>query len=426
MKFGVNYTPSQGWFYMWLHPDWDTVHRDMDHIASLGVDHVRIFPLWPILQPNRTAINTSGLKDLHRMVGVAGKAGLDCYVDVLQGHMSSFDFLPSWMLSWHKKNMFTDPAAVQAQAELVAAVYDDLHDLSCFAGLTLGNECNQFAGSSHPSPMRASNEDIEAWLRELLKPVTKRAHQDGRVVLHCENDEVWYSDGHPFLPEYAANIGDITAIHSWVFNGTAQHYGDLSQESVRHAEYLVQLAQAFANYADRKVWVQEIGAPLNVIAPEHAAQFCRESIEHILDSNNVYGLTWWCSHNVDQRYADFPTLEHELGLFDVDGKLTPIGYSFKEVVRQYQNPCKVEARPQALVIDTDSEGLPILRASLSPGGSVFDRWMELSAAGERPSLVLSKDLADHRLLEERGIGSHHSVEPKAGKLYSSVSDSSVL
>ena len=87
MKFGANYTPTHDWFHTWLNPDWDSVHRDLEQIASIGMDHVRLFPLWPILQPNRTLINHKGLEDVRRMVEIAGEYGLEAYVDVIQGHL---------------------------------------------------------------------------------------------------------------------------------------------------------------------------------------------------------------------------------------------------------------------------------------------------------------------------------------------------
>lgn len=108
MKFGVNYTPSHGWFHAWLDPDWDGIDNDLKQISELGMDHVRIFPIWPYLQPNRTWINKKGVADVRRMVHIAGEHGLDAYVDVFQGHLSSFDFLPSWLVTWHAGNMFTD------------------------------------------------------------------------------------------------------------------------------------------------------------------------------------------------------------------------------------------------------------------------------------------------------------------------------
>lgn len=42
--------------------------------------------------------------------------------------MSGFDFVPAWLVNWHDGNMFTDEKAIQAQAALVAAVYDAVRD----------------------------------------------------------------------------------------------------------------------------------------------------------------------------------------------------------------------------------------------------------------------------------------------------------
>ena len=71
----------------------DGIDNDLKQISELGMDHVRIFPIWPYLQPNRTWINKKGVADVRRMVHIAGEHGLDVYVDVFQGHLSSFDFL---------------------------------------------------------------------------------------------------------------------------------------------------------------------------------------------------------------------------------------------------------------------------------------------------------------------------------------------
>ena len=60
-RFGVNYTPSRDWMFQWMAVDPDVVRADFEAIAGLGVDHVRVFPLWPVLQPNRTLIDAGAL-----------------------------------------------------------------------------------------------------------------------------------------------------------------------------------------------------------------------------------------------------------------------------------------------------------------------------------------------------------------------------
>lgn len=390
-RFGVNYVPSGDWFYSWLSPRWAAIQRDLEAIAALGLDHVRVLPLWPVLQPNRTLIREEALADVRRVVELAGAAGLDASVDVLQGHLSSFDFVPSWLSTWHRRNMFTDPETVAAQAALAAAVHGAVADLPGYLGLTLGNEVNQFSSRPHPTPMPATPTEIDAWLDALLGAVPA----DGRGLrLHAAYDAIWYQDGHPFLPGHASRYGDITAIHSWIFNGTAQHYGAMSPESIRHAEYLIELSRAFATDPARPVWLQEVGAPLNCLDETEAPDFCRRTVLAAADSPALWGVTWWCSHDVPRTLADFPELEHSLGLFDARGQVKPIGKAFADVAAEVRAAWRhgpPAPRTVAVEIPADPQGVPENRAALAPGGTVFTAWMAAAARGDRPALVLPGD-----------------------------------
>ena len=424
-RFGVNYVPRDGWFYSWLEPDLDEARRDMAAIASLGLDHVRIFPLWPVLQPNRTLIRPKALADVRRLVEVAGEEGLDAAVDVIQGHMSSYDFLPAWLGSWHARNMFTDPEAVRAQADLTRALHGALADLPNYFALTLGNEVNQFSGDPHPTPMRSTRQEAGHWIDSLLQAVPPESSQ---YRLHAEYDAVWYLDDHPFVPAHAAQKGDMTVLHSWIFNGTAQRYGGMSAESLRHGEYLTELAAAFARDENRPVWLQEIGAPLNCLDESDAASFCRESVRYATDSVHQWGVTWWCSHDVDRSLADFPALEYSLGLFDSAGTVKPIGRAFADVAQEIRGRERApQRRQEAVVVAADGEGLPNRRADLAPGGSVFSTWMGLAAQGRRPARVTSGDAADSAALACRGITEvHWPADPGIDGGSSTVSDSNVL
>lgn len=422
MRFGVNYTPSHGWLLNLLDPDWDSVARDFDQIASLGVDHVRMLPVWTILQPNRSWINAKAVDDVARMATLASERGLDSYVDVLQGHLSSFDFVPSWLVSWHERNMFTDPEVVEAECDLARALVAALDSVPGFQGLTVGNECNQFSDRPHPRMMPADRIEAGAWLDAMIGSVGEALHERGRIALHSENDAVWYMDGHGFVPAHAAAKGDVTSIHSWVFNGTAQHYGPLSEQSVSHAAYLTELAKAFAPDANRPVWVQEIGAPQNVLEEADCPEFCERSMRRIADCPNVYGITWWCSHDVSDTLSDFPFFEHQLGLFDQEGRIKPVGEAFRRGIAELKGMAPAAARETAIVVPVDEVGVPTLRAALAPGGSLFDAWMGLEAKGERPTFVTFVMSNDPDALRERGITELVHIEPVAGHAYTAVSD----
>src|ERR1035441_6829175 len=63
-RFGVNYTPSRNWWFCWNEWDADPIQRDLDAIAALGADHLRIMLVWPFFQPNATYVSPLHLERL--------------------------------------------------------------------------------------------------------------------------------------------------------------------------------------------------------------------------------------------------------------------------------------------------------------------------------------------------------------------------
>ena len=395
VRFGVNYTPSEGWFHHWLDFDLDSVRADLDSIAALGLDHIRVFPLWPYFQPNRTLIRERAVADLVRLVDAAAERGLDVNVDGLQGHLSSFDFLPAWTRTWHRRNLFTDPEVVEGQAAYLRTLAAALADRPNFLGMTLGNEVNQFSAGPHPDPDRATSEQIDAWLTRMLAACEEGA--PGRLHLHAEYDATWYQDDQPFTPGQAARHGAVTAVHSWVFNGTAQRHGRTSVPTEHHAAYLVELSKAWADDPHRPVWLQEVGAPAPLVPPEHAAAFTEATVTHALDCPDLWGITWWCSHDVSRSLADFPELEYGLGLLTNDRKPKDAARALERAARS--GPHTPEGRTTALVVPA----APTARSLCAPGGPVFDAYFRLVADGARPTTVLDTRAADRDHLGARGI-----------------------
>ena len=395
VRFGVNYTPSEGWFHHWLDFDLDSVRADLDSIAALGLDHIRVFPLWPYFQPNRTLIRPRAVEQLVALADAAAERGLDVNVDGLQGHLSSFDFLPAWTRTWHRRNLFTDPDALDGQENLLRTLAAALADRPNFIGMTLGNEVNQFSSGPHPDPDRATPGEIDTWLTRMLAACEEGA--PGRLHLHAEYDATWYQDDQPFTPGQAARHGAVTAVHSWVFNGTAQRYGRTSVPSEHHAAYLVELSKAWADDPHRSVWLQEVGAPAPLVPPEHAAAFTEATVANALDCPGLWGITWWCSHDVSRSLADFPELEYGLGLLTNDRKPKDTARVLERAVREPSYA--PTSRTTALVVPAD----PAARSQCAPGGPVFDAYFRLVADGARPTTVLDTRCADREHLSARGI-----------------------
>src|SRR6266545_3031092 len=358
MRWGANYTPRRGWFHHWLDFDPAEQREDFGVLAGLGLDHVRVFCLWPVFQPQRGVIRQRALDDLARMYDAAADAGLDVTVDVLQGHLSSFEFYPSWTVTHHHRNVFTDPDVVEAQAELLAAAAE--------------------ADPDHP-------------------------HN------HSAFDAVWYDEGHPFTPRQLTTMGARTVIHPWVFSGAiGATYGGLSTQATHLAEYVVELARAWSPDPGRSIWVQEVGAPVGSVTAGEAPEFAERTIRNVARCEGVWGVTWWCSHDVSRAMKDFPELEYSLGLCDSDGAAKPVGERVRDVVAALRaEPAEPAERTTGLVLDMDAEP----RKASGRGGVLFDAWMSRVSAGETPAIVTSDQAGDAGYLADRGITDVQEVRP---------------
>lgn len=409
-RFGVNYTPRTGWFHHWLDFDLDAVRADLDAIAVLGADHVRVFAVWPLFQPNRTLIRPAALRQLGSLVDAAAERGLDVSVDGLQGHLSSFDFVPSWVSTWHRQNLFTSDLVVKGQAAYLTAIATELAGRPNFLGMSLGNEFSQFAGRLHPSAAELTVAEAEHWLQTMLAACAAGAPRAEHH--HSEYDAALFDPVHPFTPQLAARLGTRTTVHSWIFNGTAKRYGGLSEQSVRLAEYLLELGRGYASDPHREVWLQEVGAPAPHVSAADAPEFTRRTLDHVLDCTGLYGVTWWCSHDVSRDLADFPELEYGLGLIDQRGRVKPEGAVFAEFAGR--PPVEPAPRTLGLVLDSGATSSDDLlaprRDTCAPGGAFFEAWMELAMAGQRPAVVLAPFAGDELHLKARRIETLVTVE----------------
>ena len=394
----MNYTPRRGWFHSWLDLDLGQMREDFDQIADLGLDHVRIFPLWPILQPNRTLIRPQAIQDVVQVVQTAASAGLGTIVDGLNGHLSSFDFVPSWLTSWHGADVFTDPLALSGQRMLLRELARALRDLPDVIGLTLGNELPQFAGADHPLRSEVDHEGADHWFAEMFEELTNE-WPNGRHY-HSFDDSVWFDDQMPFTPRHAVTLGAATTVHSWIFG----RMGPMLEQDHPHldwfARYLCELAAGWSPDPERRVWLQEVGAPRPWTSDEHAPTFLHNTISTAAAMPEVMAITWWASHDVSRELADFPELEYSLGLFDSNGRIKREGETMRDLIAAREHFHMTE-RP-GLVFEADwvtGAG----RSTTGPGGHLQRRWFEMADDGVIPALVHVNHAGNDEWLARRGI-----------------------
>ncbi|MFG1820524.1 glycosyl hydrolase [Kribbella sp. NPDC049174] len=373
-RFGANYVPSAGWFYSWLDYDGAAVRRDFADLAGMGLDHVRVFPVWPWIQPNRAIIRERAIENLLDTVDAAAEHGLTVAVDLIQGHLSSFDFLPSWVLTWHKTSLFEDPTVRDGLTSYVETVARAVAEKPNVFAITLGNEVNNLWPDS-----ATSFESSTSWAQELLTTVKKAAPDV--LALHSVFDDAWYMADHPFHPVDVVDLGDLSTVHSWVFNGVSRVDGPLGPATLSHADYLVELAAATSLDPARPVWLQEIGVPGPDIPVELQAEFTRRTVELVLANPALWGVTWWSSHDIDRRLLDFPDREYDLGLFTVDHQRKPAAQALADVIAEVRSTGITAQPATTLTCPVDLRTEPHRRPEVAPGSEFHLQWVAARAEG---------------------------------------------
>ncbi|MGC5170077.1 glycoside hydrolase 5 family protein [Microbacterium sp. DT81.1] len=388
-RFGVNYVPSSGWWYSWV--DWEpaSVQRDLMAIADLGADHVRIHCLWPLFQPNPHMVSAVMLGHLESLLDMAHAAGLDVIVTVFNGWLSGFDFRPSWVQDG--VSIFTDGAVIAAQESLLRAIAERIGDHPRFVGIDLANEPSVLATDTKNVTTQPEG---DAWLTRLLDRCD--ALMPGCMHSVGMDHLPWLTSTSAFSRGTLASTGAVTPVHAWVFfTGALERYGASGVGTKHLTEYMLELAKAFARDSSRPVWLQEFGIAPEWMPQEVRDEFVAEATRISASVAGLWGITWWCSHDIDRSLGGFVELEYDLGLLTVDNAVKSSGERFRQAVADVRagSTGPAPTRSHALVLP-DAE-TPDLRFA--------DHFFALIQDGIRPAIVLESRTADAGQLSERGI-----------------------
>lgn len=384
-RVGVNYVPSRLWWYSWSEWDDAAITEDLQAIAGLGCDHVRIQCLWTVFQPNPAYVSAVALDRLERLLDLAHAASLGVVVTVLDGWLSGFDFRPEWLRG---AGIFTDPAALAAERLLLREVGRRCHGHPAFLGLDVGNEPNVLA---HRPENAVSRADGDAWIRMMTDEASRAA--PGALVCVGVDHGPWIDADSPFGREELTSTGTVTPVHAWpFFTGAIARYGEGARAIAQLPSYMLELAKAHAEVADRPVWLQEVGA--SHVWQSDPEGFVSDVFATTLDVENLWGLTWWCSHDIDRALTGFDELEYDLGLLTADNRVKPMGERFRQAVDRIRAEWWPPVpRHQAL----------ILPEGTTPDLAFADRYFALCDSGERPAIVLESRARDAAYLAMRGI-----------------------
>ncbi len=330
-RFGVNYTPSHNWWFCWN--DWnpDPVKRDLDAIATLGADHMRIMLLWPYFQPNLTWVSGVHLDRLGELIGLMEERALDALITIFTGQLSGWIFLPPF--NKPDAGFFTTREIWNAQVLLVQEVIRTVKGYNNIIGFDLGNEIN--------SCWRVEPAVGDAWMMRMIALMQEA--NPGGICVNGTDHGPWFTPT-TFSPRALAS-NPVPVIHAYPYWAQALRYGGAMDPPSTHLIVgLAALIRAYAGDPQKPVWVGEFNTCIESLSEKQQACWLDMAVTAAIRSG-VSWFTYWDSHDLDRKFS-FNSLEYNLGLLTNTGQIKEQGRKFKELATAFRG--KTAVFPEAV------------------------------------------------------------------------------
>jgi endo-1,4-beta-mannosidase len=346
-RFGLNYVPSKRWYYCWN--DWNAseIAEDLDAIAALGVDHLRVMVIWPFFQPNPTYVSDAHLARLKELMELARERNLDVFLSPLTGWLSGFRLLPP---NVEPEAIFRSETILEQEIRYFEALTKIAATHDNFLGFDLGNEINVLA---QELPLSVG----DAWGEKITKAL--RLQVPGKWIVNGVDHHPWFT-GRTFSPQHLVTAYDAVSIHAWSkFTSCLERGGLADPPSLNLSAFLTHLCRHLMARAgvSKPVWIQEFGCSDLWGDESSKAIYMRQSIVRAIQAGATW-FTWWCSHDVERRYR-FDPLEYDLGLFTTGNQAKPLAGVYRELIQEYASAPVITPLPS-------NEALPEIEADFSP------------------------------------------------------------
>ena len=331
---GANYVPSHDWHTTLENWDPATVDADLAALSRVGVKCLRVFPLWPLLQPRPDTVDATKLDRLAALLDMAHRHGLVVQVAPLTGWMSGLTFLPPWA----DGNVFTEERIVAGEERLVRAVAARLRGHPALHSWDFGNEINVLVDVMK---LEATPAQIDTWMHRIY-----RAFKEADPATPVTN-----GIGTGFDPRFntraIARSSDFLSVHSYPqFHRTNVLDPPLGMRST----YSLNFITAWAMAEEKPVLMQETGASEDQATPVDIARYLRLTLASTW-AEGATGYFWWCTHDIRPGYQArvdgfFPkyslksqqdgrlsAMEQSLGLLTSDNREKPSAVEYRRLAR---------------------------------------------------------------------------------------------
>jgi len=320
-RFGVNYVPSQNWYYAYNAWNKQAVADDLSRIAELGADHIRLMVIWPWFQPNPRAMSEAHLDHLDDILELAAARQIDVFPSIFTGWLSGYHFNPNF---YDSEPFYTSPKWELAQRFYIDGLSHRLKAHANFLGFDLGNElaCN----------WKAPTAEGEAWMERRFDQM-KSLFPD-KVHVNGVDHTSWFQDD-TFSAKALVAQQEIVSLHCWPFwTGAGDRGGTMDKPYTHLIAGMASLARSLGNAPMKPIWAQEFGA-CAVEMPESQLSLYMETTLQAGIEAGVSWFTWWSSHDVNKKF-DFHPFEYGLGLIDASNTIKQQGRTFRALAEPYR------------------------------------------------------------------------------------------
>lgn len=321
-RFGVNYTPSRNWWFCWN--DWDAsaIERDLDAIAALGADHLRILLVWPYFQPNPTWVSPAHMERLDQLVSLMGQRRLDALVTVFTGQLSGWFFLPPFLPN-QGADFYRSEKMWAAQELFVRELARTLKPHGNVIGFDFGNELN--------TCWKAQPRDGDAWMARMFALMNEA--MPGHLHVNGVDHHPWFETD-TFSPGALA-AAPFPVMHCYPHWTEAQKYGGpMDPPSVKLLAGMAALIRSYAGSQQKPVFAGEFNTCILDLPEKGQAAWLEKAVTAAIDEG-VSWFTYWDSNDVDRKYQ-FDPVEYTLGLLTNDGRVKEQGRVFKQLAEAYR------------------------------------------------------------------------------------------
>lgn len=320
-RFGVNYTPSHDWWFCGNNWNPGPIARDLDAVAALGADHLRIMLIWPFFQPNPKWVSSAHLERLDQLLAMMSERHLDALVTVFTGQLSGWFFLPSF--NRLSNGFYTDETMRSAQELFVRELARVMKPHSNVIGFDFGNELDTCWKAPLPQG--------DAWMAKMFE-LMNRVLPDG---LHVNGvDHLPWFKADTFSPQALA-AARFPVVHCYPhWTGATKYGGAMDPPSVKLLASMAALTRSFEGTKRKPVWAGEFNTCILELPEKGQAEWLEKAVLAAIEQG-VSWFSYWDSHDVDRKFQ-FNPVEYSLGLLTNEGRIKDQGRVFQQLAAAYR------------------------------------------------------------------------------------------